>query len=891
MTEVATDNEGMEDPQANADEQAVAHRWILELQAARKGPYVRWLKRAKQAIRRYRDEDMDSDEAGITRRNAQFNVLWSNVQTVAPSVYSRAPKPVAQRRYLDRDVLARAASTILQRSLGYTIEDSGLHDAMLQCRTDYFLVGMGSAWVRYQAEYAPVEPQHQNDFDQLEGEGAAASELADEQAEQQDVGGQAYAGAATERVSGQRVVIDYCHWSDELVSPARFWSEVTWRAKRAYYTRRQLRDRFSKEIADKIPLVVVRGKKEASVTDQVREAVGKAEVWQIWDMEAREVIWICEAYNLAPLKHQKEDKLNLSCFVPAARPVRGTTTNDSFWPIPDYSIWRDQAAELDNLTARIAALTRAIKAVGVFDNSFPELERILQEGMENKLIGVKNWAKLAQRGGLDGSVGLLPIKEMADTLTALYMARAQVKQDLYEISGVADIQRGSTDPNETAAAQKMKGAFSSQRGSDRRNEFNRFVRDTLIIMAEVMLEHFTSDQLYLMSDFEQWFRDQDPRSYAHDEKAETDHAPPMMGHNGGPPLDAPASPMPGMPGAGAGAGLGPYQAPAAPQPDQGPLAAMGGGPAGVAPQPGGPSAAALAPQPGMPPAGAGAPPPTNGQPIVLPHGMTPPGAGMAGPPAPPPVTARDLFEDALDLLRKDKLCSFRIQVETNSTIEPDATEEKQARIEFLGAVTQFLAQAQEMAGAYPQLMPVLGKMLLFGARGFQVGSELESALEGLVSDLEGAARNPAPKPPSPEELKGKLIEQQGQLAMQKAQIDMQGRQQELQMEMQRMTAELQAKQQEMQMQLQALQQKLAAEQQIQAMKLQGARETAAIKQQEGQQKLALSAQAGQIEAEGMQRQDAHEARSLDRKEAHDQTTLQLAEEAARAKAANAAHDG
>lgn len=817
----------------------IASRWKMELDAARKGPYQRWLKRAKRSIRRYRDEDMDSEDGAITRRNAQFNVLWSNVNTVAPSVYSRAPKPIAERRYLDRDTLARAGATILQRALSYSIEDSGLHETMLQCRTDFFLVGIGSAWLRYEAEYDKTAPQHQEDPTRpTPGEGQAETY-----------------GSTPTRVTKQKTCVDYCHWSDELFSPARFWSEVRWRAKRAYYTRRQLRDRFPRNVADAIPLKVQRGRRQNDVTDQQREFLGTAEVWQIWDFEAREVIWICEDYLVGPLKSMP-DKLGLSCFVPAAQPVRATTTNDTIWPIPDYSIWRDQAGELDSLTARIAALTRTIKAVGVFDNSFPELERMLQEGMENRLIGVKNWAKLTQRGGLAGSVGLLPIKEMADALTALYMARAQVKQDLYEISGVSDIVRGASNPNETARAQEIKGQFSSVRGSDRKNEFNRFVRDTLCIMAEIILEHYTDDMLWLMSDFEQWAKDQDLRAYAPEE--------PMMGHNGGPPLDMPAQPM----------------APQAPLSlDQRPASAPG---AASALQPAAtPGAPAPMPAPGPAP---GAPAPMASSPGIptvqgLPMGGNPqPAMPPAGPPIPPQIPPRALFDEALALLREDKLRSFRIVVETNSTIEPDATQEKQARVEFLGAVTQFLAQAQEMAAAYPTVMPVLGKMLLFGARGFQVGRELESALEGLISDLERMAKNPAPKPPSPEEIKAQTEQMKAQADIQKAGMDLQAKQQDFQMEQQRFSMEIE----KMKMDLQFEREKLELERQKLMMEMQAKREDRAMDMQAKQEDRALEVTAKQqdlaIQADQNEQQAAHDDRMRDRKEAHEHTKMDLAEE-------------
>jgi len=867
--------EAVGDPSEDiGDEDAqIAARWIAELQAARKGPYKRWLQRSKRAVRRYRDEDMDNDEAGIGRRNAQFNVLWSNVNTVAPSVYSRGPKPVAERRYLDRDTLARAGATILQRSLTYAIEDSGLHETMMQCRTDLFLVGMGSAWLRYQAQYDKAAPQHQ----EQPADGAPENDD-DDKPEYSAEDGQPQAYGARDRVKHQKICVDYCHWSDELFSPARFWSEITWRAKRAYYTRKQLARTFpklTKEQIASIPLKAQRGRKQNDVTDQVREVVGKAEVWQIWDFEDREIIWICEDWAVKPLK-RIEDQLNLSCFTPAARPVRATTTNDSIWPIPDYAIWHDQAGELDSLTARIAALTRAIKVVGVFDGSQAEIARLLDEGMENKLIAVKNWAKLVQRGGLDGSMYLLPIRDMAETLMGLYNARAQVKNDLYEISGVSDVVRGASDPNETAAAQKMKGQFSAVRGSDRKNEFNRFVRDTLVIMAEVMLEHYTDDMLWEMSDFEQWAKDQDLRAYA-----------PLMGHNGGPPLDDPAPPMAQMPplqGAPAATPLAPgaSASPAAPllsvdqTPAQAPVPPMIQQQAAAMPpgSMGGP--APMASAPGTPPIPG----------LQMPPGAQPP---MAQPPAPkpptnPPGADRELFNRALELLRDDKLRSFRIQVETNSTIEPDATQDQQARVEFLGAVTTFLAQAREMAVAYPQMMPVMGKMLLFGARGFPVGRELESSLEGLIADLEQMAKNPAPKPPSPEEVKAQTAREQGAMKLDQMKLQAQQQQQAFQLELQKMQAEMQAlrekleiEREKMMMEMRAMQQKLDMERERGAMKLQQDAQAGAIKTQQMHEQAA-------IDSQGMERQAEHDERMLGRKEQHEETKMDLALEAAEQKA-------
>lgn len=876
MAEIGEDSAGLDDEKLGSSDADVVARWRAELEAARKGPHKRWIERAKKAIRRYRDENVDDIDGGSPKRNAQFNVLWSNAQTVAPSIYSRPPTPVVERRYLDRDVIGRAAATILQRVLSYQIEspESDFHETMRQCRTDYMLVAMGSAWLRYEAEYKATAPQHQ-DEQQIAGDESYEAEQA-EQAEGGEDEGEGY----NEEVVGQKICVDYCHWSDELFSPARFWQELTWRAKRAYYTRRQAVKKFGKEHGTALPLKVTRGKKQNDITDQIKEAIGKAEVWQIWDFVERKIVYICEDYGVAPLDIV-EDDLGLRGFTPAARPVRGTTTNDSIYPIPDYTIWHDQAAELDNLTARIAALTRAIKAAGVFDASVPELARLLQEGMENKLIGVTNWAKLTQKGGLPGAVSLLPIKELSDALTALYLARAQVKNDLYEISGTSDIVRGASDPNETAAAQKLKGQFSAVRGGDRKSEFDRFVRDTMLVMAEIAVEHFTNDTLWLMSDFKQWAADQDLKAYM---PAPPMPPAPMMGHNGGPPLDMPAPPMapaaappasmPLVPGLNAGNGGAAVNTPAAPYP---------------APAPNGAAPGGQMPAPGMAPAPAS---PMASTPIETPiAGLPMPGMPSQMSPSIPPPTqemlARELFNKAVKLLRDDKLRSFRIQMETDSTVQPDQAQEQQARVEFLGAVTQFLAQAQEMGAAYPQLMPVLGKFLLFGARGFKVGRDLESSLEAMITDLEKAARNPAPKQPSPEQLKAEAIKAKSEADKELAGIKAQGEQQKLQMEMQRLQAEIAADRERMMMEMQKLQAELQAlreKNQLKAqegqIKLQTTQQAAAVKQAEGEQSLALKQQEGQIESQNMQLRGAIEAEGMERQAEHGERMMGIKEKQA-----------
>src|SRR4051812_29324107 len=100
-------------------------------------------------------------------------------------------------------------------------------------------------------------------------------------------------------------------------------------------------------------------------------------------------------------------------------------------------------------------------------------------------------------------------------------------------------------------------------------------------------------------------------------------------------------------------------------------------------------------------------PPQGGPPPGMPmpgHGpMAPP--APAGPPQPSPqdmqafqelqAQAKKLQENRqiLALLRDEKTRGFRIEIETDSTIEPDESAEKQIRVEFLTAIGGFMREA------------------------------------------------------------------------------------------------------------------------------------------------------------------------------------------------------
>ncbi|MBY3382195.1 hypothetical protein [Rhizobium laguerreae] len=127
------------------------------------------------------------------------------------------------------------------------------------------------------------------------------------------------------------------------------------------------------------------------------------------------------------------------------------------------------------------------------------------------------------------------------------------------------------------------------------------------------------------------------------------------------------------------------------------------------------------------------------------------------PPQLPPEVQRMMEQPTIDevtqLLRNDSIRGFRIDIETDSTIEPDEDAEKQRRMEFVQMVGGFMQQAGAIAQQTPMLVPVMVETLLFAARGFRAGRQLENTLEQVGAQLAQTATAPKPPPePTPEQM-------------------------------------------------------------------------------------------------------------------------------------------
>jgi hypothetical protein len=446
--------------------------------------YKEWEGRADKIVKRYRD-----DSRSRNNPNAKFNILWSNVQTITPAVFARLPRPDVSRRFRDNDPVGRVASMMLERALEYEIEHYGDYaSAMKQTVQDRLLGGRGTAWVRYEphitgeaagmGEGAPDDGfQVTEDIDESETEGGIYKE-------------------DQERIEYECAPVDYVHWRDFGLTVARTWEEVTAVWRKVYMGRPALVERFGEELGSKIPLDT---KPETSKTfnEKMGEGSSEAVVYEIWDKTTGQVIWLNK--SMGKILDTRADPLKLENFWPCPKPMFSTITTDSLIPVPDFVLYQDQARQLDTLADRIDGFIQALRVRGVYDASEPSLARLFTEGENNALLPVKNYGAFSEKGGLQGAINLVDIAPIAQALNMSYQAMDQVKGQIYEIMGIADIQRGQTDPNETLGAQIIKSNNASGRLKTMQHDVVNFATALLQIKAQIICQHFTDDTIVKIS--------------------------------------------------------------------------------------------------------------------------------------------------------------------------------------------------------------------------------------------------------------------------------------------------------------------------------------------------------------------------------------------------------
>ncbi len=483
-----------------------ARRWLLEIKLAKKREKD-WRLKAVSILDKYRGRNV--------KKNS-FNILWSNTEVLRPALYNSSPKPDVRRRFRQSDMLGKAVSELMERSLAYCVDAYDLDLCVKGNVLDGLLSGRGWSRVRYVPQFKPSSTPTTTSAasPELPAGGAKPPPLVPPSIAKQPGSAAEPATDGAEAFGGEREEVDYeqalCEqgqWDDLLHGPGKTWDEVQWVAFRHRLRRDDLIEQFGAEVGKQIVLNDVQ---DDDVTDkkegqELADVFKRAEVWEIWDKESEQVFFINDTYRkgvfyaLAEEGSDAKDgepPLKLRDFFPIPRPLMLVEDTGTLVPSPLYELYREQADELNETSRRINRITKMVKVRGVYDSTIGELATLMK-APDGDLVAAERAAAYMTNGGLEKAIWWMPVEQVAAVLKHLYEAREACKQVIYELTGISDIIRSQSDPQETLGAQKIKSNnFRVQR---MQREVQRYVRDLIRLLAEVIGQHFDQATLGSMT--------------------------------------------------------------------------------------------------------------------------------------------------------------------------------------------------------------------------------------------------------------------------------------------------------------------------------------------------------------------------------------------------------
>lgn len=407
--------------------------------------------------------------------NIRFNILNANTGVLLPSLFSKAPKADIRARAKMPMPPEQEASEILETMCNTFLDNTETYEQLKAAVKEVLLPGRGTCRVRWD----PVI-EELNGFDENGDPTVIFDKLLD------------------------MLYIEHVYWEDYTHEAVSNWEDCGWVAYRHLFTEKEFLEYF--ENSASVQAYLARGKlneifkwtdaaanstknqgdrRVYQPTDELQDKIMKALVWEYWDKSTREVVWICQDME-GHVVRIDPDPLELENFFPSPKPLLAVTTTDTLLPVPEYVIYQDLAAEIDGLSDRINAISKRIKVRGAYNGAQENLADILraEDGVMKSVDGVDLDFDISKH------VYIISNADNVQALQALYQARQESKQAMYEVTGISDIVRGQTRASETLGAQRIKSQFAALRIQDRKDAVENFCRDVIRIMCEIIAQHF-----------------------------------------------------------------------------------------------------------------------------------------------------------------------------------------------------------------------------------------------------------------------------------------------------------------------------------------------------------------------------------------------------------------
>jgi len=464
--------------------------WLNAIEAASKAEED-WRKEADGAVNVYRG---DKDADNIFARSREFNIFHSNIETTLPAIYNSTPVPDVRRRFGDKDGVARVVSQLLERNLSYAVDSYDFDETMRTALFDASVAGRGVIRVRYKPYFTEMAP--------TPGEAEDKGESYPETPEAPEGVANVAQPEPNEVLSYEEVCCEYVPWKRFRMGPADDWSGVPWIAFEHLLSRDQLKQLAADKVGYAVSLdCKISGDPAGSDAESQApksDITRRARVWEIWDREENKVIFVATGYATEPLL-EEDDPLGLEGFFPIPRPIQWINTPGNMVPVCPYSIYRSLVEELNEITFRIKRLVRQIRVRGGYAGGQSDINSLAMAD-DGELVPFANLEMLlADNGDINKMLLWWPIEPQVKALAQLYQQREQVKQTIYEVTGISDIVRGASKASETATAQEIKNQWGSLRIQKMQQEVQRFARDLFRLKAEIIATKFQPETVMMVA--------------------------------------------------------------------------------------------------------------------------------------------------------------------------------------------------------------------------------------------------------------------------------------------------------------------------------------------------------------------------------------------------------
>lgn len=645
--------------------------WRREIKFAQE--YAKnWTKEAENYVKDYENQEQASMHIWESPDFAQpkrYNVFWANTQTLKPLLFSQLPAPNITQRYFDDDEVARIAAEMMERTISYFLECADAEEKFKQSRDDYLVVGRGCLRVVY-------EPEQIIELDETET-------IVNEE-------GVEIEQAKTDVDKTKKAVsLEFVKYEDILISTEQKWKDLRWIGFKHLMSKEQLKEKFGSQKASKVDLTATI-EIEPSDATRFKDDVSifkRAVIWEIWDKTEKKVHWITEDGEEVLLE-SIDDPYQLQQFFPVPKFLGIHEALSSLLPIPLYRMYRSQALELNEIDKRSRSLTQQLKFVGIYKATAESQDiNSIFNGEDGQMSPAKTMMNVDD---IKKGIMFKPIVEIAAVIDKLEQRKIVLINNIREITGISDIVRGVSAPQETATAQELKGNFAISRIQPLQRQMELFVRDAIRLIAEMIVENYDITELAKMANLKIVDLDEIAQQTKAKIEAQYKEAAQLVDIND-------------------------------PERAQKLQLLQQQGQAGFA------------------------------------KTMKKAQLDLKGFACTP-----EQLEQIDQLIKSDKLRTFSIDIETDSTIKADQQQERSDRLEFVKALNGFAGAMLPLVNAGVLTQDAFNKFLTFTAAPFKVSRNVQ---ELLIKDEEDQEQKPDP------ELQKQQIE--AQLTQQKLQVDAQ----------------------------------------------------------------------------------------------------------------------